>query len=142
MQWTNRLPCKFFWHCKNSGKIEKRERNHVSLNHSIPSYTYSHKLLLKWRVNDINLDIHSKLKSSLNFWISFSFLGRIEVEWKHVVYDLYVSFFLQIVRTVTFRIVLFTFYFWYTCNVPYLEYDYCSKYSKKRNVLSRYSLVI
>jgi hypothetical protein len=100
---------KFFWHCKNSGKVEKRERNHVSLKHIIPSYTYSHKLLLKWRVNDINLDIHSKLKSSLNFLDSFFFK---EKKWnENMSFTIYISHFLQEVCTSTFSVYFLHFTF-------------------------------
>ena len=47
---------------------KQRDRNHVSLNHGIYLCSSAHKLLLKWRVNDINLDIHSNHPWVLGFF--------------------------------------------------------------------------
>ena len=97
-------------------KIEK-EGNHVSPKHMILTYIQTHKLLLKWRVNDINLDIHSKLKSSLNFRALFSLTGRNEMEWKHVVCDLSFSRLLHVkVCLNSYLFLPFSFYFSYSCN--------------------------
>ena len=55
---------------------KQRDRNHVSLNHGIYLCSSAHKLLLKWRVNDINLDIHSN-----HPWVLGLFCVKVGMEW-------------------------------------------------------------